>query len=209
MCACRTSARATSLAFISDFGGPDAFLADAKQLLGEFHRALGHKHVIEAAPHVGQHALSLRLPGPLGLPNLLLGHALIEPKFSGGDDFLTDEAALLAALPFVADFGADVARHGVRVQSDLNATTSRRLNAICRLGHGGIASYGHLLQFGQRHACRRSRLSKRLGDLLRLTGRRQWGLRAFGDDSKIACVRATRIRQSCLLGYRLRWKPCR
>jgi hypothetical protein len=189
------------LGFHQRFGGPNAFLADAKQLLRESRRPLGHKHVIETASHVGQHALSLRLPSPLGLPNLLLSHAAIEPEFSGGDDFLADETALLAALPFIADFGTDIARHRIRIQSDLNATASRGLNAMCRLSHGGIASYGHLLQFGQRHAYRRSRLSKRLGNLLRLTGRRHWGLRGFGDDSQITSVGASQVRRSYLLGY--------
>ena len=103
------------LGFHQRFGGPDAFLADAKQLLREFQGALGHKYLIEASPYVGQHSLSLRLPCPLGLPNLLLSHALIEPEFSGGDNFLADEAALLATPPFIADFGTDVARHGVWV----------------------------------------------------------------------------------------------
>ena len=66
--------RATSLAFSSCFGRFDALLADAHELLGEFHRLLSDEHFVEEPSHVGQHAKTLRLPGPFGLLDLLADH---------------------------------------------------------------------------------------------------------------------------------------
>jgi len=64
------------------FGRFDSSLADADQLLGEFHHALGNQYFVEASPHVGEHATPLRCPGEFRLPDFLAGEEDLGTKWA-------------------------------------------------------------------------------------------------------------------------------
>jgi hypothetical protein len=109
---------------------------------------------------------------------------------------------LLPGSFIVVDFAGQISEDRIGIKADLNVLAARSLNSGRRLGQTGIAPDGHLLQLGQRYACRRSLIAGWLRALLRYAYNRQRGDQSmgYGYDLGVISVKPHRIRRLCLLG---------